>query len=488
MNLQASTVLKTLSVAALLPAGGCRVGPDHAVPDLPVPPSWVSAPPIPEDAARDRSWWTAFDDPMLTRLVERARASNHSLDAAAARIEEARAAVGIARADLLPNFNADGSASGQRLSARSFEGFPLPPGTSPERDQEIYRAEFDASWELDLFGGNRRRVEAARARLGGAEAAYRAALLSVTAETARVYLELRGARERHRALVHRIEALERLAGLVKDRRESGLATKADLARARADAAEARAGLPLVESEIRLRAYQLAGLTNRTPGEMTVLLGLTKNLPNSASDKARVPLPRWTQPGGRPLAAIRSRPAVAAAERRLAEATAEVGVATARLYPDISLSAALFAEAGALPGLDRAANQGYALTGSILAPLWQGGRLRAQLHAAEAGRDAGVAEFLQTVLDALVDIESALTAYHDARRHYDRRTEAHRAIRESTRSVEELYRSGLSQLIEVSSAQAQEARSAQAVAEARTRLATAAVRVNKALGELEPGQK
>lgn len=516
-SLERSTTFRTrLSVPTLVLLGflsGCAMGPNYKKVEPETPAAWLGAH---EDNGREgpgasapttvppeshHRWWLAFDDPTLTKLVERARAKSLTLEIARARLAEARAATGIARAGLLPSFSASSGASDQRVSNRAFEVFPLPQGAEPERDREIYRAGLDASWEFDLFGRNRRSLEAARARLGGAEAALDAARLSVTSETARAYLEYRGAEAGRQALENAIAFKEEALELVNRKRETGLATRVDVARARSALESARAELPGLCAEIRLRAYQLGVLAAMPPraildfleesatdgSEATVaentLSAANRSLNRDAAPEPHqlVPQPAWTQPAELPLRVIRSRPDVNQAERKLAASAAEVAMATANLYPRINLSAALFAESSAIGELDASQNQGYNLMGGILAPIWQGGRLRARLDAVEASRNAAEGKFQQTVLRALADVESALVGYVEAQNRLRRQLAAREANAEFARLTRHLYDADLAELLTLTEAQAQLAQSERALARATTQAASQAVTLNKALG-------
>ena len=470
------------SALALL-LGGCALGPDPGqAPPINTPDTWTGA--IPKVAATDtirgERWWRAFGDPTLTRLVERARGKNATLGAAAASVARARAMTRAARAPLLPELDASGEAADRELSARTFENFPLPPGAEPELEQTVYEAAFDASWEIDLFGRNRRRLQAAEARLGGAEAALHAARLSVSSETARVYLEHRGAVARAGALRRAVRHTEALLRTIRARREAGLATPAQVARARADVEAARAKLEPVAAEQTVLAYRLGALTHRNPPAIRRLLA-SEGARSAKDGPGGIPLPEWTTPAEQPLAVIRDRPDIREAEHALAEATAEVGAATADRYPRIRLGAALFAEAPAPSGIGEAAYRGRSLTTGILAPLWRGGRLRANLDAAEAQHDNAEARFRQAVFDALADVESALRRYRSARETYTNRRNARQAQARSVRETETLQQQGLADAAALARSKATLARAEAALARARTDYATAAVALNKALG-------
>ena len=470
---------RVAAVTVFLGLCGCAVGPDHEEPRPEVPKTWTE--PVAtgaEDAGTP--WWTAFEDPRLSEFVELARQRNHSLEEALARVRKARSGTEGARAGLRPRFGAGGEAVDRRASARSFESFPLPPGGEPERDEGFYRVGVDATWEIDLFGRNRRQVEAAVARLGGARAAYEAALLSVSAETARAYLELLGARSRWAATGRNADLRDEALRIVREKEAAGLATPADVARARADREVARADLPLLRAEVRRWTYRLGVLTASTPKEISSRL-------EQGPFPSAPPVPRWVSPAKLPLEVIRRRPDVRIAEREWAGQTAEVGAATAGLYPRIELSAVLFSEAATVGGLRESANQGYGLVGGVLAPVWQGGRLRARLAGAEADEEAAAARFRRTVLEALADVETALSFYRENRAALSRRASAREATREAERLARHRYESGLAELLEWTEAQSLAARADLRWATARTRLAVAAVTLNKALARAELGE-
>jgi NodT family efflux transporter outer membrane factor (OMF) lipoprotein len=466
------------TLCALLTLGGCKVGPNYEAPQPEVPDTWTESVGT-STAHAGTPWWTAFGDPRLSEFVERARERNYTLAEALAGIRKARRGAEGARASLRPRLGADAEAVDRRTSARSFESFPLPPGAEVERDERFYRVGLDTTWEVDLFGKNRRAVEAAVARLGGAEATYEAALLSVTAETARAYLELLGARARLAAAQRNAELRDEALRIVRDKDAAGLATPSDVARAQADREVAWADLPLLRAEVRQWTYQLGVFTALAPAEISARM---------EAGGSEVPLvPRWVSPAKLPVEVIRQRPDVRIAEREWARQTAEVGVATANLYPQVELNALLFAEASTVGGLGEGSNQGNGLIGGVLAPLWQGGRLRARLAGEEADEEAAAARFRQAVLEALADVETALSLYRESREALSRRAAARKATREAERLTRHRYETGLTELLEWTEAQSLAARADRQWAAARTRFAVAAVTLNKALGRSELGE-
>ena len=312
-----SFIALSLSVAA------CTVGPDYTKP-VREDSGWVNSEnsgPIKTD------WWNVFDDLILAELVEEVAADNQDIAIAEQRVREARALRRAADAAFLPSLGGQGSFRRSRQSLNNPNFIQVPGFDLIPQSQSVYEAGFDASWELDLFGGNRRASEAAKARIEGATASKRDIVLSVIAETARNYIELRGNQARA-MLLQRNAALQRQTyNLVKVRLESGLSREVDTLRAEAQLEETLSLIPNIEAEVRAAAYRLAVLTGREPQALLARLSGDKPLP----------VPDEIVPLGLKSDLLRRRPDIQVAERNLAATTADVGVAVADLYPSFNLT-------------------------------------------------------------------------------------------------------------------------------------------------------
>jgi NodT family efflux transporter outer membrane factor (OMF) lipoprotein len=421
-------VRRTAVVLALL--AGCAVGPDYERPPATAPAGWgEKADTSTADLSR---WWTLFGDAALDGLIERALAANPDLRVATARVREARALVGVAQGGLLPEVDAGGSYARNRTS----ENVATFPGI--DRYESFYRAGFDAAWEIDLFGGARRAIEAARADYEGAVETHRAVQVSLLAEVARNYVALRGSRRLLAVLRGNVESASSTVDLVRARLQAGVATAFDVARAEAQLASARAQLPSVEAAAKQSIHRLGVLLGRDPQGVAAEL----------AGEAPIPVPPARVVVGLPSDLLRRRPDVRAAERQLAAATARVGEATAELYPKISLTAAFGLESLHAGDFFEAAGRAWSLGPAVRWPLFAGGRLRAAVAAADARAGQALALYEKSVLAALEEVENALVAYL---REWDRHQaleEAVAADRRATGLAVDVYRRGLASFLDV----------------------------------------
>ncbi len=377
-------------LAGVVLLSSCAVGPDYHPVQPSAPLSFGQLDkgdaPVTNDGAPHALWvfWQDLGDPLLPQFVEEALAASPKLRLAQARLREARARRAMASGALYPSLTASGSA-GRRAG--------LGEGGAPARDQ--FAVGFDASWELDVFGGGRRAVEAAAADYEAFEASLEDTQVSLVAEVARGYFEVRLLQVRLAIARRNLESQTETYELAALRAGAGLASEQDVAQATAIREQTRAYLPSLEVGLVEAEHRLDILLGLNPGTSHARL-------SSAQDLPKIPAAIAV---GIPAEALRRRPDVRAAERRLAAATARVGVATAALYPSLRLSGTLGLEALSLAGLGDGAF--YSLLGGLVAPIFQGGRLRAQLLAQDAVREQELIAYEQTVLAALAEAESAL---------------------------------------------------------------------------------
>ncbi|HXX93308.1 MAG TPA: efflux transporter outer membrane subunit, partial [Planctomycetota bacterium] len=307
----------------LLPAlwlAGCTVGPNYETPPQESPGTWGEK--VESGPADLEHWWTVFQDPELDRLVDAAVTSNHDLRIAEARLREARAQLGVAAGALAPQVDATFSASQLRQSANGL--FPVPPGTSPYTTD--FQGGFDASWEIDVFGGLRRAVEAAGADLEATVQDRNAVLVSLLGEVARNYIQVRGAQRQRSVVRGNVRAAKDTVDLTKARLAAGVATALDLARAEAQLAAVTAQVPGVERSLKESVHRLGVLVGRDPGALQAQL----------EPEAAIPVPPERLLAGIPSDLLKRRPDVRRAERALASATARIGVAEAELYPKFTI--------------------------------------------------------------------------------------------------------------------------------------------------------
>ncbi len=381
-------LLAATSVAAPALSLSNGVGPDYHRPDVASPIAWKAA--TAAEALPRGDWWTLFNDASLDDLVTRALAANQTLAAAAARVEQARAAAGIARSNYLPSVGLNPSVSRTRSSETTDNRFPVAESTT-------YRAALDASWELDLFGRVRRLSESARAEATASAADFENVRLALTAEVAASYFTLRGL-DRELALVTDGVALRRKAlELVSSRRVNGAATDFDLARAEAELAS-------TEAEAAALANRRAAVQNA----LAVLVGTDAPNFQLTAHNARLSTPPAI-PAGLPSELLERRPDIAAAESALAAANARIGVAKAAFFPAISLTGSFGAASGDIDRLTNSDSKLWSIGPSLYLPLFQGGRNQANLARSRAAFEESTALFRQRVLIAFREVQDALTA-------------------------------------------------------------------------------
>ncbi|MFL0415302.1 efflux transporter outer membrane subunit [uncultured Sphingomonas sp.] len=462
--------------AHLLLAGalaGCTVGPDYrprAAAELGVPDAFsVTAPPRREDLTR---WWRTFDDPVLGDLVERAAAANLDIAQATARLRQAREALVQSRASLLPSLNGSGGYSRSETFRGGGTTITLPDGTVQNvggGGGSNFSLGLDAQYQLGLFGEVRRAVEASRAQYEASGFDQATVLLSVQAEVARNYvlarlyqLQLANARD---SLALQDDNLE-IAGF---RVQAGLVSSLDEEQARVQRAQTAASVPQIEQQYNAAVSRLGVLVGEAPGTLKPMLAATKPIPRGPN----------TVGVGIPADVLRQRPDVRSAERNLAAATAQIGVAKAQLYPALAISGSIDTRAGTVGSLFET------ITGGLFAGLTQaifnGGRLRSQVRGAEAATDAALAAYKQTVLTALEDVENAVVALRTAEERERQFAVALQAANASAILSRSQYRTGLTDFTTLSQQEAALLSARNSAAQARADHANALVQLYTALG-------
>jgi NodT family efflux transporter outer membrane factor (OMF) lipoprotein len=382
-------------LATLALAGCITVGPDYAPPANTAPAQWGQLDGAAEPAADaaptgDLSqWWSRLQDPMLAQLVDEALRANPDLQGAQARLRESRARRGIAAADFYPAVGA--SATGSRVSPSEQVG------GGPAR--EAYDAGFDASWEIDVFGSTRRSVEAADADVGAASANLEATQVTLAAEVAANYVEVRAQQALIRIARDNLASQTETLQIAEWREQAGLATRQDVEQARTNRERTSAAIPALEISLAEAEHRLDTLLGLAPGTLHARLA-------GSSSALQVP---DSLAVGIPADTLRQRPDVRAAERLVAAETARIGVAEAARYPSFGISGSVGLEALTLSGLNDGGAGTSSLFGGITAPVFEGGRLRQQVVVQEAIRDQAAANYTQTVLAALQEVENALVA-------------------------------------------------------------------------------
>jgi NodT family efflux transporter outer membrane factor (OMF) lipoprotein len=431
MKLQRSERHLAVAAAATLFLASCRLGPDHEPPQLELPAAWsqpVGAG-LAAEAGVTTTWWSQLEDETLTVLVERALASNLDLAVATSRLEQARALRGVAAGERLPTLDARGAYEHRRESENTpFGSF------SPKTD--IFSGGFDAAWELDVFGRVRRSIEAADADLAAAEEDRNALAVSVAAETALAYVELRSAQRRVEIALENVDLQEQTVALVRSRQEAGLVSERDVAQAATNVETTRSRVPTLEADVSAAQRRLAVLLGVVPGADDALLA-------RLAESAPVPSPRVDAVIGVPADLLRRRPDVRAAERRLAGEVARIGVAEANRYPSFSLAGTLGLASDGLSNLFESESGVAAIGPSVRWSLFDGGRLRQRVVYQEARAEEAQLTWERSVLLAVEESENAMTRFV---REQSRRESLARAAVQADRAVElaqTQYREGLS---------------------------------------------
>lgn len=397
--------LPAMATVGALGLAACTAGPNYVKPAVAVPPGFAEAHAEPVLSDSDlAAWWRVFGDPELDKLVDRALAQNLDIETAVARIRESRARERVAGASAFPRVSAQGSVTRQRISENAI---PVPPGAGgagpgslglPGSEFTTWRAGFDASWEVDLFGRTRRSVEAARARTGQALWNRRDLEVSIVAEVASSYLDLRTLQQRIANAEAELARQQRFERLIAARARGGLVTDQDLAQQRAERSSAEAAIPMLKAQEQAQIHALGVLTGAMPEALIAELSTPVALPAAPP----------AIPAGLPSDLLRRRPDIRAAERDLAASIAEIGVATADLYPHFSLTAAPALVSTALSSLLEWGSRSFSAGAAIDWPLFNGGRTRGNIEVANARQQQALIGYRRSVLSALRDVEDALS--------------------------------------------------------------------------------
>lgn len=466
--------------AALLAVGlaGCAVGPDYRETAPSVPDRWQAGKLSEARANGDRNqmgtvlkpadpealefWWKRFGDARLDRLMDRALAENLDIKIALARIDQARAERLGTRAELFPTVNV---AAGAQRNDNPFPGF------APGIRYNLFELGFDALWEIDLFGRQQRRLEAASADLEGATELYRQSLVTLTSDLARSYIDYRSLQNQLGITRSNLESQRRTLQLTERLNAEGVGTRHDVVRARAQTSATEAQIPALEAKLVATLRQLEVLAGFTPGTLDA----------EFSSPEAVPAAPIIEILATPAETIRRRPDLRVAERRLAAATAMQGAAIAELFPKVSLSAFLGLRNTDIETLFKSAAFSYGTAANLLQPLLNFGRIRAGIDLAEARQKEAYLAYEKAVLDALRETETAMTRYlkEEVRRQTLARAVAD--LLESVRLSNLRYHEGVISFLDVLDAQralyVAEIELARSEAEASTNL----IAVYKALG-------
>jgi NodT family efflux transporter outer membrane factor (OMF) lipoprotein len=458
-------MLAAAVAGATLAAGACTVGPNYRAPELRLEASFGPAAP----PAQAGAWWRQLQDPALDALISAAVENNLDLRLATARIREARAQRAIVRGTAEPEINGSAGYSHNRFSqnAAPFNAFDVP---GFPWEYNLYQAGFDASWEIDLFGGARRAVEAANASVQAGEEDRRSALVTLLGEVARNYIDLRGAQDRRRIALQNLEAQRQTVELTRERMTQGLGTQLDVTRAEAQVAQTAAQVPLYEREEWQALHRLSLLTNRPLDGLFVL-----------REPAPVPIAPDSVLVGVPADLLRRRPDIRRAERQLAAATARIGVAEAELYPKLSLTGFFNFQSASIEDIFDWRSRAFGIGPTVTWPIFQAGRLRAAVAVRNAQQEEALVTYEQTVQRAVEEVRDELVTFQTERQRQASLQDAVRAQQESFDLATQLYRQGLTDFLSVLDAQRQLFEAQDALARSRAQATAAVVALYKALG-------
>jgi multidrug efflux system outer membrane protein len=453
------TLLLILVTAALV---GCAVGPDYREPEQ-KPAPFVGAQTANYNATSpEAQWWQQFGDPLLDNLVSQGLSANLDLKAAAARVAAARAIFTDQRLDQLPTVTS--GAGYEHAKAQQ-------PGLSDSRiETESYSLGFDAGWEIDLFGRVRRSVEAARADAESAQYQLRDVQVTVAAEVARNFFELRGAQQQIAVARRNLENQRETLRITQVRYEAGRGTELDLSSAQARFSQTEAGIPLLIALEQRSKHRLAVLLGRAPGQLEADL----------SPQPITPLVRQLAVGT-PTDLLRRRPDVRAAERSLAASTARIGVATADLFPRLSLTGFVGYIAGNPGAIGESISKAWSVAPTLSWAAFDLGSVRAKMRAAEARSDESLAVYEQTVLRALEDTENAFVGYSQQQTRLASLMQQASASRRAAELARIQYREGVIDFLRLLDAEGTLLQAEDAVAQSETALQVSVVTIYKALG-------
>lgn len=422
---------------------GCKVGPDYQEPATSMPGAYSATQPATSptnqtaadagEARRLARWWERFGDEQLSSLVLRSAEGNLDLKLAQLRWREARALRGISASSGQPQVGAGSGYTRSRQSETLIEGPQL---GSSERD--LWSAGFDAAWELDIFGGEKRAVEAADAEIEANVENYRDVWVSLQAEVARNYVELRSGQARLAVTKANIAGQKQLLELTKAKFRAGLATELDQARSTAQVESTQAQLPSLESAVRGSLHRLAVLLGKMPAELEAELQSAK----------AIPVPPPTIPVGQPGELLQRRPDIRRAERELAAATALIGEAKADLYPKFSLLGNVGLQSGKLGNWWQSDSTFWSIGPQVNWSLLNGGRVRSAIEVQNVRQEQAMARYQQTVLLSVEEVENALVRYANEQRRRESLQAAVTANRRAVVLARELYTRGLSDFITV----------------------------------------
>ncbi|MGI2036102.1 efflux transporter outer membrane subunit [Rhizobium panacihumi] len=460
---RAAKLTATVTLVATL--ASCMVGPDYQAPNLFVPANWSTA----RDNQSTRPaelayWWANLRDPQLDLLITRAIHSNKSVDVAKARVREARATLGQETGKLAPSLETSSRVNRTKTSETAAVA-------NTDNVFTQYQSGFDVSWEIDLFGGKRRGVEAAKYGLDAAEEELRNTLLVLVGDVASNYVQVRAAQARLALGARTARSQRQTAALTKAKLDGGSGTTADVARVEALAASTEADTPTYEISRTIAVNRLGVLLGLPPATLSAELAKSKPIPR----------PRFPLPVGIPADVLLSRPDVRLAERQLAQSTARIGVADAARYPAISLTGNIASQALHVSDIAKNSTIGWAIGPAITVPLFKGGQLKASVDVARAARDQSFATYEASVLTAMEDVENAIVSLSQQRQRSAKLAVAVAAYKRADAAARTQYDTGTLNYLDLLDGQRQLYTAEGALIDSQLAVTSAYISLNKALG-------
>ncbi len=482
MSRNAIVVLIAALLTPLSLAGCAAVGPNYVRPKVQVPADWNSEAVGHSDSKRAdiktlARWWSTLNDSELTSLIERAVKNNTDLRKARARVREARARRGISRATLFPSVDASGSV--QHTHSNTQTGVAAGPNSlstagnaqAGAAESDLYSAGFDASWELDLFGGKRRAVEASQADLEASEEDLNDVLVSLIGEVASNYVDLRSFQTRLSIAEENRDAQQETYQIVRWRYEAGLTTDLDVEQAKYSLEQTNAQIPTLQTGIEKAKNRLAVLLGLNPGSLEKELAERESIPVASQEIAY----------GIPADMLRNRPDVRRAERQLAAETARIGVQTAELYPKLTLSGSIGLEALSLSNLFNASSKVYSYGPSFKWNIFNAGSVRQSIEAQNAVQEQALITYEASILSALEEVNNALIAYAKEQSRRQSLFEASQAAKRAAELAQDQYSSGLIDFQSVLDAQRSLLNFQEQLAESEAAVTSDLISLYKALG-------
>ncbi len=423
-----------LGVLAAIGLAGCAVGPDYQAPKPAAPAAWNSTQPgITATSQPSVQWWSTLKDPLLDSLIERAVKSNIDLQIAAQRVREARALRGEVYANLWPTVDGSGAYTHSRQSANGIYGTP-----GAQLEHNLFETGFDAGWEIDVFGGVRRSVEAADADLEASQFSQQGTLVTLLAEVARNYVELRGTQKRIALTVDNIATQKDTLALTESRFQAGLISELSVAQARSQLATTQARIPQLQTSLKRSIYRLSVLLGQEPAALLEECNKVAPIP---------PIPPDV-PVGLPAELLRRRPDIRQAERRIAASNARIGEATSDLLPKFALNGSIGLSATDAGKLVRGDSAVWGLGPSMQWRLFDGGKIRSNIEVQNARTEQARLQYNGTVLSALEEVENALVAYAQEQRRRESLVQAVDASQRALSLSSELFAKGLTDFLNV----------------------------------------